>query len=189
MKLSLIQALVNEYASGNAAYDRYKQWFRSQDGEVIGAGDYGVVFDMGSPDTVYKVTSDEVELEGIAKAVGKKFKYLANVYELQADPSGKAGWYELERLRNAPKEVHNAISKGSILWDIGKYLESGDERHLEEVPDTVEAGGRTYSLHSFFKGAFKELESAGIDGADVDLTGDYNNIMMTANGDLKFIDY
>ena len=129
------------------------------------------------------------ELEDAHKAEGKTFKHLANIFDVYTHPSGDAGFYEVEDLVSAPQEVHQALGSGENLYDIGEYIIGGDEKNLANTPKEVQAGGKTFKLHDFFKGVRKDLLSAGIDPDNVDLLGGEHNIMMTKSGNLKLIDY
>ena len=188
--MKLIQALLTEDNSyGNKAYQELVSKFKQQDGEQIGYGQNGSVFDMGVLGWVHKVTSDMYEMEDAQKASGKTFKYLANIGETYEHPSGNAGWYEVQNLKNAPQEIYNALKDGSVLYDFDMYVNTGDKKHLKDTPDKIQAGGNEYSLHDFFTGVRKEMLGAGIETDNIDLTGDLNNIMMDFKGNLKLIDY
>lgn len=187
--MKLIQALLSEEKYGNKAYEELVRKMKDEGGEAIGYGDNGVVFDLGNVGSLYKVTSDEFELEDAHKAEGKNFKHLANIFDVYTHPSGKAGFYEVEDLVSAPQEVHQALGSGENLYDIGEYIIGGDEKNLANTPKEIQAGGKTFKLHDFFRGVRKELLSAGIDPDNVDLLGGEHNIMMTKSGDLKLIDY
>ena len=187
--MKLIQALLSEDKYGNKAYDELVRKMKDQGGEVIGYGDNGVVLDLGNIGSLYKVTSDQFELEDAHQAEGKTFKHLANIFDVYTHPSGDAGFYEVENLVKAPKEVHQALGSGENLYDIGEYIITGEEENLKNTPKEVQAAGKTFKLHDFFKGVRKELLSVGIDPDNVDLLGGENNIMMTKTGDLKLIDY
>jgi hypothetical protein len=187
--MKLIQALLKEGSKSSRAYREIKDKFIKQGAEAIGYGGNGVVFDSGDVGWVYKVTSDEIELEDVQKASGKKFKYLANIGEYYIHPSGEAGWYQVENLRDAPREIYSALKDGGTLFDFHKYVNTGDKKFLKDTPNIIKAGGKEYSLHNFFTGVRTEMLSANIDTDNIDLTGGQNNIMMDSKGNLRLIDY
>lgn len=187
--MKLIKVLLSEGKYGNKAYDELVRKMKDEGGEVVGSGDNGVVFDAGNEGWLYKVTSDEFEMEDAHKAQDKKFTHLANILDAYTHPSKQAGYYAVENLISAPQEVHKALGSGENLYDIGEYIIGGDEENLANTPKEVQAGGKIFKLHDFFKGVRKELLSVSIDPDNVDLLGGEHNIMMTKSGNLKLIDY
>jgi hypothetical protein len=179
--MKLIQALLTE-----STYSKIKDAFKAAGATYVGAGSQGVVYSAPNPVPEFgyqpkegylvKITQDDIEIEAMIKAQGKKFKYLANIGK--AVEMEKGGWYQIENLQPVPHEYSQEIKKNVRILD--QFFSEGDKNLLSNLSPY---------LQKVFIGARQELVQTGIDPEEVDMFGDDNNVMTTADGQIKLIDY
>jgi hypothetical protein len=90
----------------------------------------------------------------------------------------KGGWYQIENLQPVSQEYSQEIKKNVRILD--QFFSEGDMSLLSNLSPY---------LQKVFTGARQELVQTGIDPEEVDMFGDDNNVMATADGDIKLIDY
>ena len=179
--MKLIQALLKE-----STYSKLKDAFKAAGATYVGGGSHGVVYNAPNPvpelgyepreGYLVKVTQDDIEMEAMVKAQNKNFKYLANVGK--AVVSDEGGWYQVEDLEPLSQEYAQEIKKNVRILD--EFFMEGDKSLLSNLSPY---------LQKVFIGARQEMIRAGIDPEDVDMYGDDNNVMATADGQIKLIDY
>jgi hypothetical protein len=179
--MKLIQALLTE-----STYSKIKDAFKAAKATFVGAGSEGVVYSAPNPVPEFgyqpkegylvKITQDDIEMEAMIKAQGKKFKYLANIGK--AVEMEKGGWYQIENLQPVSQEYSQEIKKNVRILD--QFFSEGDKSLLSNLSPY---------LQKVFIGARQELVQTGIDPEEVDMFGDDNNVMATADGQIKLIDY
>lgn len=179
--MKLIQALLTE-----STYSKIKDAFKAAGATFVGAGQEGVVYDAPNPVPEFdyqpregylvKITQDDIEMQAMVKASGKTFKYLASIGK--AVEMEKGGWYQIENLYPVSQEHSQEIKNNVRILD--KFFMEGDKNLLSNLSPY---------LQKAFAGARQELVQTGIDPEDVDMYGDDNNVMATADGEIKLIDY
>ena len=179
--MKLIQALLTE-----STYSKIKDAFKAAGATYVGAGSQGVVYSAPNPVPEFdyqpkegylvKITQDDIEMEAMVKAQGKKFKYLANIGKAVEMEEG--GWYQIENLQPVSQEYSQEIKDNVHILD--QFFSEGDKSLLSDLSPY---------LQEVFIGARQELVQTGIDPEEVDMFGDDNNVMATADGDIKLIDY
>lgn len=93
MKKSELRKLIREEISNQSSkkslqeileptleYRREVEKIKNQGGKLVGSGDYGSVYELGS--IVKKVTTDEIELEHASLLKGKQTKYFIPVIDV-----------------------------------------------------------------------------------------------------------
>lgn len=100
MKLSRI--LISEILQSTPGFDREIDKLSDQGGKYIGSGDYGSAYLLNGK--VYKVTTDEVELEHALILKGKKTNNFVYIFDVKVlEP--KLGIIEMEVLGDFKGEV------------------------------------------------------------------------------------
>jgi hypothetical protein len=100
MKLSSI--ILSEILQSTPEFEKEVDRIRKQGGEFIGKGDYGSAYLLNGK--VYKVTTDEVELEHAEILKGKKTNNFVHIYDVKVlEP--KLGIIEMEVLGEFKGEV------------------------------------------------------------------------------------
>ena len=100
MKLSRI--LLSEILQSTPEFDREIDRLADQGGKYLGSGDYGSAYLLNGK--VYKVTTDEVELEHAEILKGKKTNNFVYIYDVQVlEP--KLGIIEMEVLGEFKGEI------------------------------------------------------------------------------------
>lgn len=82
-------------SKANLNYRELVSSFKEKGATVLGAGDYGVALELQG--RVFKVTTDEVELEHAELLAGKNTKYFAKIYNVHTY-GPKLGVIEMENL-------------------------------------------------------------------------------------------
>jgi len=179
--MKLIQALLTE-----STYSKIKDAFKAAGATDVGVGSQGVVYSAPKPvpeleyepkeGYLVKITQDDIEMQAMIKAQGKKFQYLANIGKAVEMEEG--GWYQIENLQPVSQEYSQEIKDNVHI--LAEFFSEGDKSLLSNLSPY---------LQEVFIGAREELVQTGIDPEEVDMFGDDNNVMATADGDIKLIDY
>jgi hypothetical protein len=103
---SILNTIPNK---SNPNYRELVSSFKQKGARVLGAGDYGIALELDS--RVFKVTTDEIELEHAELLAGKQTKYFAKIYNVTLY-GPKLGVIEMENL--APLDDYSNVTEEFI---------------------------------------------------------------------------
>ena len=79
--MRLSHVILGEILYYDPGFEREVDKIQDQGGKLLGSGDYGSAYLLNG--RVYKVTTDEIELEHAQQLKGKKTKHFAYIYDVE----------------------------------------------------------------------------------------------------------
>jgi len=147
-------------------------------------GKSGIVYDY-TKDKIIKITTDISDYKLVLKLIGKKFKYLPNVYDVKSLTNSKCILLAIlmEKCELLPDDLYNFIKKKrQLILDFFIY-----SVNIKKFLDTQETEiYEKFNLHEQFSGIKNELNSLKVNTFLLDL---HENNFMMKNGNLCFIDF